>query len=268
MNNVFDEIVLRVKEQFNHIDDKQRIRVGYSLRSIAARVEHLDFHLREIERIRKLKIESVGESNGICLRLDRSNTMYSIEIEAHTVAAVHGLHSVADILAQAIYLSLNDVNEWNGYLRNVTKGLPSEADVLKQKINQLMDHDDFKYLDRLANQAKHRAITAPVLMFSTTNAHPPKYEFSLFQRDGKSLPMRDVNEFLSGECRRQVGLITEIGIELCQLIKAGIKTTQVIEKQVCVKLSPDAKLALKALKDQHGSNDDAINHALIHALET
>jgi hypothetical protein len=183
--------------------------------------------------------------------------------EAHVVAAVHGLHSIADIFAQAIYLSLNDVSEWKGYLTDLSKELPIEAEKIKIEIDEFTKATDFVYLDAIANQAKHRTITQPILMYSTANVNPPKYEFSTFKRNDKTNASRNINEFFLSELNRQVKLLETIGTKLNEFIKDGGKLVPSLkEKKSCFVLSDIARFDLSTLKRQYLTNEAAIEYAL------
>ena len=216
LNNIFIDILYLVEEKANK---KQSYRVRYCLTSIIDRLKHLDFHSGEIARISNLLIKSRGGIDSIFDEFNSVDKNRMIKIDAHAVAAVHGLHSISDILGQAIYLSLNDVVEWNGYLSDIHKKLPDDAIYVKQKINEFTTDSNFKYLNAIANQAKHRSIVKPVLMYSTTNAYPPSFQFSSFSKDKKNFGSKSIIEFFDTEISRQIKFIEEVGEGLCELIK-------------------------------------------------
>lgn len=89
------------------------------------------------------------------------------QAEAHMIAYAQSLHSLADILAQIIYYSLNldknlrkPIRERYRYLSTVNKAIKNipQFNKLYLEVNSLLSSDKFSYLNSYVNTTKHRSL--------------------------------------------------------------------------------------------------------------
>jgi len=87
-----------------------------------------------------------------------------LETEAHTIAAAQALHSVADILAQAVYLALRldlvrPMQERKRTASSVIVVLEEQGlRTISGAFKELIDSETFKYLAAFVNTTKHRSL--------------------------------------------------------------------------------------------------------------
>ncbi|WP_212645456.1 hypothetical protein [Delftia sp. PE138] len=146
---------------------------------------------------------------------------------ANYVACIQSMHALADTFAHVIYfglaLELNEdtrLEERNISLYRVEKKLANVPDAvhLYALVQELKDHPEFKYLNRLTNLAKHRAIVDARYTVSCVDGVPDGFQLPAFSTDGVAYPARTLENVLSEEFRRQNVLQVDIGCELNDIL--------------------------------------------------
>ena len=85
---------------------------------------------------------------------------------AHVTSCLQNMHSVSDILGHVIYYSLKlekAKQERDICLAKISKWIEEDCALkpLHTMLNNLVKHDDYKYLKALVNHSKHRSIIEP-----------------------------------------------------------------------------------------------------------
>lgn len=150
---------------------------------------------------------------------------------ANYVACIQSMHALADTFAHVIYFSLalelnesTRIEERNISLHRVEKKLAEvpDADRLHTLVQELKDHPEFKYLNRLTNLAKHRAIVDARYNVPLVDGESGGFQLPAFSGDGEVYPARALEHVLSPEFRRQNVLQVDIGCELNDILAKRI----------------------------------------------
>jgi len=193
------------------------VQLGLCLESILSRFAHGAYHIDEFTRLVEKAINGRQGYEMIAELLGRpEDRMMPIkaQAEAHAIAAVQALHSISDILGTMIVVALQGELNWFRYLRDVSRALlPPELEV-DRLIGRILDHDSYRYLEALANQAKHRNIVEASLMISLDNIKPARGEFISFYRKGQSYSPVEIVPFLNAEYARQSEVVIAMFLEL------------------------------------------------------
>lgn len=199
---------------------KVEIQLGLSLESVLSRFAHGAYHIDEFTRLVEKAVdgrqgyELVAELLG---RPEERLMPIKEQAEAHAIAAVQALHSIADILGTMIVTALQGELNWSKYLRDVPRALTPRETEVARLINTFLDHDSYRLLDALANQAKHRNIVEASLMVSLDEVAPTRGEFIPFHRKGTNYGPVEIVPFLNGEYARQAEITMAVFRELDRL---------------------------------------------------
>lgn len=142
-----------------------------------------------------------------------------IQAAVHITACVHSMHSMADILAHVIYLSLGmnrnpsteiEARQINIY--SVRERLP--VGHIRDLVSELIDQGEFAYLAALNNQSKHRSIVPVPYSIDMTGKDEEGHglKFAAFDFDeSRQYPVRWVRPLLKAEYQRQESLLVQVG---------------------------------------------------------
>ena len=221
--------------------EAQRNLLSPSLESIVDRKFYARYHFQEFEWL--LKEFLVDRSKISLLKLvfdndedERSNFyLCRKQAEANIMGCLQSMHTIADILSYVIYYSLNMNRDASlqmlarkvtihSILKNLTE--ISEYETLRNLINQLIGHADYKYLVDIVNHSKHRSIvgTSFTVNLGDDGDRLHGLEFLAFEYESRLHPKRWVDEYLENEYKRQDSLILEIGNEINRVVRASIST--------------------------------------------
>lgn len=146
---------------------------------------------------------------------------------ANYVACIQSMHALADTFAHVIYFGLalelsehTRIEERYISIHNVAKKLTDVQDAVRLHalVQELKDHPEFKYLNRLTNLAKHRAVVDARYNISCVDGVPDGFQLPAFSTDGVAYPARTLENVLSEEFRRQNVLQVDIGCELNDIL--------------------------------------------------
>ena len=129
------------------------------------------------------------------------------QTEAHTIAAAQAIHSVPDILAQALYLAfrldtIRPMRECDRTMTSVVRALKSASiGSVSAPVEELLTSDIFKYLRAFVNTTKHRSLIDYSFHMSVEDSED--FGLSIFpfvyqDRSGvvEGWPSRTVRQFL------------------------------------------------------------------------
>lgn len=200
---------------------EQRNRAEPPLLGLVDRLNWAAFHLYEIDRIYTLLKDEVIRDHGPSIVLGQPSRQhrerFSLDqtaLAAHTMAAAHSLHAVADIAAHALYFSL--AIDQNTRFRISDESLPIAQQVRisfdrvvkavkvsepHAALRSIKKGDDWHYLDGVVSLSKHQRVIRSGITFelgaSSEEAH--RLKFQSFAWKGKNLPSRDAIELLRAE---------------------------------------------------------------------
>lgn len=120
-------------------------------------------------------------------------------VEANVVACLQSLHAISDILSHVIYFSLNmdsevDLKLSPRYvsLHNVKNkiSIKSEYSRLSSLIEQLISHQDYRYLVDIVNHSKHRSVVGTSFTLDDSVESERHYGLELvsFSYEGRNHP--------------------------------------------------------------------------------
>lgn len=197
-----------------------KTQLGLCLESVLSRFAHVAYHIDEFIRLVEKAVdgrpgyELVAE---LLARPEERLMPIKDHAEAHAIAAVQALHAISDILGTMIVTALQGKLDWSKYLRDVPSALiPYEVEITRL-IEKFLDHDSYRYLDALANQAKHRNIVEASLMVSLDEVAPTRGEFIPFSRKGTNHGPVEIVPFLNAEYSRQTEIVMAVFRELDRL---------------------------------------------------
>lgn len=174
-----------------------------TLNSLDARIMFAKYHFYEYKQI-------TNEEN------------WAIIARANIVACMQNLHSSHDILGYLIYfiLELEFDNLQNINLSNVILKIDkSKYEYLIELLNELINHNDFEYLNAYTNHSKHRHIVNPIFNLGIPDIKQFGFSFDDFKYKKKTYEKRKVDEFLTNEYNRELQIIIQIENELINIIE-------------------------------------------------
>lgn len=149
-----------------------------------------------------------------------------LRARAHITGCIQNLHSTSDILGHVIYYSLNLTNSKQDRdinLYNVNKWLDKnyQYQEIKNSLDRLINHQNYKYLAAISNYSKHRSIISVNLQFNLrkTGTEMTELVFPTFTHDRKTYPTTPAYQFLTSEFDRESRLVIEIGNKINQLLE-------------------------------------------------
>jgi hypothetical protein len=143
------------------------------------------------------------------------------ENEAHIIAYAQTVHSVADNLASIIYYSINFKKEFKGfkktvyYLENIRDQLNinNKYYELVEKIDTLLECNEFKYLKAFTNTVKHRQLLDHRLSISLISSDHTLV-FNKFRYKCETYPAKKGKDLIDSDYRKLKKLYLEIGISV------------------------------------------------------
>jgi hypothetical protein len=156
-------------------------------------------------------------------------TYYSAQRRAlaNYVACIQSIHALSDTLAHVIYFGLamaldkaTRLKDRDISLYNVWSKLSAVPDGVNLQVllKELREHPEFRYLNRLTNLTKHRAIMDARHTVSLVEGEPDGFRLPSFKADEETYPARWLEPVLSSEFRRQNVLHIDIGCELNDIL--------------------------------------------------
>ena len=205
------------------------------LHSLSQRLEYAHYHYQEIKRLLNTFSDShlktkpliaVVFGNDQAAREEFEELMTSVE--AHATACVICIHTISDILANAVYCTLGYISKTkelkehniNAYsvesqLRQVPEHVP-----IADALSRLRGDSHFKHLAALANKCKHQSIVRTTLSEDLTGSRAQRHElrFSTFRYRGQNYPEATVAEILNPAYNIANLTVIEIGNMLNALL--------------------------------------------------
>jgi hypothetical protein len=220
-----------IEETRRHIESgfgRERLKlVEPSLNSVADRQYHARYHYQEIKRLLAyFKRKHLTKKPLIAVVFDSGRgrgdfDSLMIKIGAHTIAAVLSIHALADLIAQAIYLTLafdlkeNPIREKSVNVNTVKKRLQQEVMwvPIVDSLSRLQGDINFQHVAALANKSKHQNLIYPTLNEDMTGQREQRHEisFAAFQYNGDRYPGKTIEEVLSPAYRLASLTTVEIG---------------------------------------------------------
>ncbi len=216
---------------------EQRNILSPCIQSIIDRKLYARYHFQEFERLLTEFLKGNEDQVSLSKLVLGSDEEERIEfnhcrkmVEANIVACLQSLHAISDILSHVIYFSLNmdskvDLKLSPRYvsLHNVENkiSIKSEYSKLSSLIEQLISHQDYRYLVDIVNHSKHRSVVGTSFTVDGSGESERHYglEFVSFSYEGRNHPKKWIDDYLSNEYARQDPLTLEIGNEVNALVK-------------------------------------------------
>lgn len=195
------------------------------LQSVNDRLTFSKFHYIEINSLfSAFKSSHLGEGEtiiGLSESAEKEYFQMMLKIGAHAVACLQSLHSVGDILANAIYfsigmnLSLHPLKDREISIYSVQKklkGIP-EFNEITTEVDLLLESNEYLYLAAAANSSKHRNLVPPNITEDWTGTKLKLHEitFEPFIHAGKSYMRCPIGEPLKPVFEKFSKLIVNSG---------------------------------------------------------
>lgn len=155
-----------------------------------------------IESVKLILEQASGTDKG------QKFALAQFQSEAHMIAYAQSLHSIADILSQIIYYSLNldknlkkPIKERTRYLGNVNEGIKCKYNKLYLEVNHLLKSDKFRYLKAYVNTTKHRSLIFAKYYIDFVENIDPIYGLKIgeFRYDDKHYKAKWSREFMEDD---------------------------------------------------------------------
>lgn len=226
-----------VAETRKHIEQRfgpsQLALTKPSLESLSDRQQYARYHYQEILRLFKA-FSKVHLSKKPLIAVaygeikDREKfEIFTKKTGAHAVACVQSIHSLNDLLAHAIYLSLGlnlqpkPLRERGVSSTNVINILQRSAlyQNLETTLSQLYNDLNFKHIAALSNKAKHQGIVRHQLNEDWTGTRINRHEirFGAFQYSGQNFPETPIDGLLEKTYNLASKSIVDAGNEINRL---------------------------------------------------
>jgi hypothetical protein len=154
------------------------------------------------------------------------------KVEAHVIALLHCMHSMADSLAHVVYYAMGMRFDADRSLKDREIAFPRvRKGTTDGGLGALMDefslHDGFKYLAAIVNHSKHRSVVRTPYTVDNLDTESPDHglNFAAFSYNGQWHSERRVEPFVRDEFARQSRLIIDIGNRLNTLVALRRSTT-------------------------------------------
>ena len=179
-----------------------------------------------VEIIRLILQQAAGAEEGASFALAQ------FQAEAHMIAYAQSLHSLADILSQVIYYSLNldkypstSIEQRRRNLHAVSRSLDtlSRFKELYESIEELRTSSQFQYLNAYVNTTKHRSLVAAKYSVSLQTDAEPFHGFKLseFEYEGSEYPPKYSNELFDDD----FSFIRDSFIEIGNKVNRGVSVS-------------------------------------------
>lgn len=219
---------------------EQRSLAGDSVQSAVERAEYARYHYHEAnelfakfaqQHLTELPLIAVVFSQNDGVRSDFQ--MLMTMVGANVVACLQSMHSLADILAHAVYYSLGE----NLRTEPLVKGAISAAAVADRignrptlaEVHRLLSavkgEGQFSHLSALVNYSKHRGILRTSVFEDMTGRAAQRHTLKLpkFEFKGKCYPDVDARLFVQQEFDRLSALLIELGNALNKALLAKMR---------------------------------------------
>jgi hypothetical protein len=186
--------------------ESQSKQVTECTQSLVKRLAHARYHYLEARRL-VMDDMAASDRQTVLIRYvlpghDSDVIRRRDEAEAHLIAFMQAMHSVADILAYAVYLALGlnlkaetVIEDRKISARSVAGKLPLDS-AIRRALQAMLDDDEVRHTSALVNRAKHRAIVGmPASVSFVEDAHG--VAISAFVHHGTQYPQRWANTFAS-----------------------------------------------------------------------
>ncbi|MBB1386498.1 hypothetical protein H5119_13265 [Pseudoalteromonas sp. SG45-5] len=220
----------------SHVNEIQKevlfLEMSRALDSINENMEFCFYHYKEIESLIANHMARNADNNYFQLRFTEDESVknneyqFTVACKAHIIALIRTLHSLPDLIAHVIYISLglNLKNETKiGRKQNIDFKVikrilenKSEYEKLSAKMDELVTCEEYKYFNRLANNIKHKSNIRPNLTYNLKGKGRNIYEFNFDAFE--NYPKRPALAFIENEFKREHDLIVCIGNMLNQFI--------------------------------------------------
>ena len=202
-------------------------------RSIIDRQNFARYHYREVLRLSK-HFERTHLRNKSLFEIHVTKTVrcafesYIIKAGAHATAAIQNVHSIPDILANALYFATG-LNLENSPLpdhlinvKSVTKKLLRTPRLhrLATLLSRTGEGDDWEYLSAAVNMSKHRSVVRSSLSEDWTGKRKNlrELQFAIFERSQKRYWSKSLEAAIDPEYKRISELVIKAGHELNQYL--------------------------------------------------
>jgi hypothetical protein len=201
------------------------------LKSVLDRQEYVRFHYHEVKDRFVGYVKENLTDRGLIEAIwsgdeaaEEKHQRFHVEIGAHVLACVQGLHAIADIAAHAAYYSLG-LNLSATPLREAAINLASVVEEIRgvatlsrvaSLLESLADGGEFKHIAALANHGKHRSLIAPGLHEDQTGKAEKRHwlQFGSFVFKGEVYPQVEVMPLLEREFNRGSRTFVDLGNEI------------------------------------------------------
>lgn len=186
--------------------------VEQSIDSMGLRQDFAAYHYQEYRTLYdKLQTEWAVSKTWTIKDLEESHVI-EIKMAANILACLQNLHSVHDILGQVIRYTFDLQFEETKpvYLNNVKDKLKQYKNLFKL-LSELIDHEDYKYLNAFMNQSKHNAVVVPY--YQTLNSSDG-VKLPAFRHKNKEYIEKNAEIFLVALYARESNLLVSIGQEI------------------------------------------------------
>jgi len=200
-----------------------------SLNSVVDRQRYAQYHYGEIKSLLKAHLDSELAQNKSVLHVilggdaERQNELdwCLVKVGANVIACLQSMHSLADILAHAVYYSLGcnrspgGLSERAVALQSVQRHISGTPDcaTVSLLLSSISGEGEFKYLGALVNHSKHRSVIKAGLWADMTQPAPEPYtlKFQPFTYNGTTYERREIWPFLEKEYDRLSMIVVATG---------------------------------------------------------
>lgn len=212
-----------------------------SIKSIIDRLDYARYHYQEAVRLQKHFCEEhLSDELLIAVAFsseDKERLAFEVlmmQLGAHTVACVQSIHTLPDILAHVLYLSLGLNNGQSTALReqqinadtvdSLLQAFSGHAE-LRGALRCLTGQGSFNHVAALSNHSKHRSIVQPLLSEDHTGLREERHEvrFAAFTYKGTVYPEVSVSALLSPEYARCSRVVVDAGRNLNVLLEEMLR---------------------------------------------
>jgi hypothetical protein len=202
--------------------------VNPCFQSIVDRQQYARYHYHEIMYLLDYFIsEHLTETSLLKLSMGMDDDardefdLFMIKIGAHVLSCVQNMHSLADILAHAVYFSLginltpNTLTENKISINTVINKVRTITyyQTVFILLNELQTGGHYEHLNALSNHSKHRSIVRSLLNEDFTKDISSRHSLKIsnFKYRGTSYPEVSVRKFIASEYERCSKLVIDIG---------------------------------------------------------
>ncbi|MGE4444986.1 MAG: hypothetical protein AB7E37_08485 [Candidatus Altimarinota bacterium] len=195
-----------------------------SINSIQNRMHYSRYHFWEYKTIID-NLDNFSKRMSLIFKTkDEYDFDTAIKIEANIIGCLQNMHAIYDILAYVINYSLNlGIKEDKITIYSVKKELNSKSECidLMNLMEELMEHDNFKYLNANVNHSKHRSLISLCYSISFIDDWHG-HKFISFNYKGGEYTERNIYDFIIEEYNRESQLVIRIGNELNTILESSL----------------------------------------------